>query len=303
MTTAPRPIEPTRPRAPQPAHRPPTGQAPTRDADAHDNPPTIELETKRGNGERNFRWTLILVLVALLCGGAVFVSQIHQPLAAERERLATELDGATRVRDEATAALAALTTERDALRTERDAITAERDALRSREQELAGAVAERDARIGALQAMHDQLTEQLRSEIAAGDVTVSQGEGRVAVRLADQILFAPGRAELSDRGQALLRRVATSLARMEDRLIQVEGHTDSTPLTGDALERFATNWELSTARATNVVRFLSDQCSIPGERLAAAGYSEFRPVGDNGTVRGRRMNRRIELTLIARPRA
>jgi chemotaxis protein MotB len=138
-------------------------------------------------------------------------------------------------------------------------------------------------------------------EIRRGDILIQNENGELKVKLADQILFASGEAELSPRGQAVLRRVAETLASLEDHVIEVSGHTDALPLSDRIKERFATNWELSTARATHVVRFLEDECAIPGDRLAATGYSHFRPVADNASASGRRRNRRIELTL--RPRA
>lgn len=253
------------------------------------------------NRYRTVTWSLIVVLLLVLGVGALFVQHVHQPLADALARTMGERDAANAELEVVGAERDGLRTERDALRTERDGLVAERDSLRGREQELASAVAQRDAQIGELQAMADSLSEQLREEIAAGDVTVEQANGRVQVRLADQILFAPGQAVLSERGRAVLRRVATSLARMEDRTVQVEGHTDSTPLRGAAQEEFGTNWELSAARATHVVRFLAEDGGIAGERLVAAGFGEFHPVGDNRTAQGRRRNRRIELTLIRRP--
>jgi chemotaxis protein MotB len=66
-------------------------------------------------------------------------------------------------------------------------------------------------------------------------------------------------------------------------------------------KRFPTNWELSAARATNVVRFLQDQAKLDPRRLSASGYSEFRPRGTNDTEAGRRQNRRIEILLIPIP--
>jgi chemotaxis protein MotB len=131
-------------------------------------------------------------------------------------------------------------------------------------------------------------------------VTIEGGGGRLAVRLTDQVLFPSGSAELSERGRALLTRVAATLRSIEDRNIVVEGHTDSTPLTGDSLARWGSNWELSTARATHVVRFLSESCEVPGDHLIASGRAAFEPLGDNETPRGRRLNRRIELTLVPR---
>ncbi|MCZ7679318.1 MAG: OmpA family protein [Sandaracinaceae bacterium] len=112
-------------------------------------------------------------------------------------------------------------------------------------------------------------------------------------------LFPPGASELNERGLEVLARVAQSLASLPDRVVRIEGHTDSTPLTGANAERFPTNWELSTARATSVVRFLEQQ-GIAGERLAAVGYGAHHPVADNGTAIGRRRNRRIEIVVARR---
>jgi chemotaxis protein MotB len=274
------------------------------DHDAHHNPPTLELVDReevreRGRGARKLAWALILLVLLLAGGFAAFYAKIHEPVALALADARQRATGAEHDRDAEHERAAGLERERDTLRTERDTLRTERDALRSRETELSSAVAERDARIAAMRAMQESLEEQLRGEIASGDVTIEQSDGRIAVRLADQILFAPGHAELSERGRAVIRRVSVSLARMQDRMIQVEGHTDSTPLAGEALQRFPSNWELSTARATTVVRFLSEETGLPGERLIAAGFGEFRPVADNATAAGRRRNRRIELTLAA----
>jgi len=243
-----------------------------------------------------------LLLIATIGALAAFYTQIYEPLAHHDAELATERDGLRTDRDALEERATRAESERDTARQEADAARAERDALRAREAELSGAVQERDAQIAQLSALQEALEEQLRGDIASGDVSVEQRNGRVAVRMADQVLFAPGHAELSGRGQAVLRRVATSLARLEDRVVQVEGHTDSTPLEGGPDAPFATNWELSVARATNVVRFLQDECGMPGERLVAAGLSQYRPAADNATATGRRRNRRIELTLLPMPR-
>lgn len=261
-----------------------------------------EIQEPKPRGGYGTALAIVLILLLAMGGSfALFHEVVHAPLVGETERLREETTTLEARGVELDTRVAALTTERDALITERDTVTAERDALRGRADELAGAVAARDAQLAELEAMTASLQAQLQAEITAGDVQIEERDGRLAVRLADQILFAPGQAELSARGQAVIRRVAQSLARMEGRLVQVEGHTDATPLSADAQSRFPTNWELSTARATHVVRFLQDECEIPGERLVAAGLSQFRPVGDNATMAGRRRNRRIELTLLPMP--
>jgi chemotaxis protein MotB len=84
----------------------------------------------------------------------------------------------------------------------------------------------------------------------------------------------------------------------EKKVIRVEGHTDNVPVSSRLAEKFPTNWELSTARATNVVRFLQDKVGIAPARLEAVGMSEFHPVATNKTLVGRSQNRRIEIALL-----
>lgn len=95
--------------------------------------------------------------------------------------------------------------------------------------------------------------------------------------LIDKIVFDSGEAELNDAGKEVLRQVGETLAKVPDEIIQVTGHTDNKPISRKLAERFPTNWELSVARATNVVRFLQEEVKIPGDRLVAAGMAEYRP--------------------------
>jgi chemotaxis protein MotB len=114
------------------------------------------------------------------------------------------------------------------------------------------------------------------------------------VSVGDRVLFASGQSTLNPRGEEVLGRVIAALGSLSDRRIRIEGHTDSTPVAADG--SFPTNWELSTARATTVVRFLEAQ-GVAGDRLVAVGYGPHRPVGDNRTANGRQRNRRIEIVL------
>ncbi len=219
----------------------------------------------------------------------------HDRLARERRAALTEAASARRRLAEAAAAAERARGELGTLREERDRLLAERSTL-------ASTVAERDAAIARLQAAQASLEDQMKAEIRQGDIQVRNQNGELSVELTDQILFASGDADLSPRGRAVLKRVAESLASLDDQIIQVSGHTDSTPLSARIQERYPTNWELSTTRATNVVRFLADECSVPAERLFAAGYAEHRPLASNDSASGRRRNRRIELTLRPAPR-
>jgi chemotaxis protein MotB len=87
------------------------------------------------------------------------------------------------------------------------------------------------------------------------------------------------------------------LAKVEDKAIQVSGHTDDSPPSDRLTGTFPTNWELSTARAVNVVRFLAEKASVPSKRLVAAGYGQFHPLATNANPAGRARNRRIEILL------
>jgi chemotaxis protein MotB len=118
-----------------------------------------------------------------------------------------------------------------------------------------------------------------------------------------EILFAGGSAELEPAGRAQIARVADALKEITERIpseinwvLQVDGHTDKRPI---QTAQFPSNWELSTARAISVVRFLMSQ-GIPSERLSAAGFAEFQPIDSRDDEIGWRRNRRIELKLTNR---
>jgi len=88
------------------------------------------------------------------------------------------------------------------------------------------------------------------------------------------------------------------LAKVEGRSILVSGHTDDAPPSQRLAATFPTNWELSVARAVNVVRFLGEKASVPAGRLVAAGHGDTKPIASNATPQGRARNRRIEILLI-----
>jgi chemotaxis protein MotB len=135
----------------------------------------------------------------------------------------------------------------------------------------------------------------MKDEIAKGDIQLTESGGKLRVGLVDKILFDSGEASVSKRGEGVLARLGAVLASIEDRQIQVSGHTDNTPISDKLKQQFPTNWELSVARATNVVRFLQEKAAVPAERLVASGYGEYQPIAKNQTAAGRAKNRRIEL--------
>jgi len=139
------------------------------------------------------------------------------------------------------------------------------------------------------------LLQRFRSMIESGRLRVRIVRNRMVVELPEGILFDSGRAELKESGQAILTEVAQVLAQVGEREFQIAGHTDNVPLGRRA--RFADNWELSSARAVNVSRFLVSQ-GVPANRISAAGYADTQPVSSNESEEGRAQNRRIEIVLV-----
>lgn len=146
---------------------------------------------------------------------------------------------------------------------------------------------------------HQSLEDEMRAALESRDVTISQLQGKLTVSILDRVLFDSGEADLKPAGAAVLRKVATILASHPNLKIHVIGHTDNVPIRAAARNRFPSNWELSTARATAAVRFLTENAGVDPRRLGAVGYGEFRPVADNATPEGRARNRRIAIIILS----
>lgn len=165
--------------------------------------------------------------------------------------------------------------------------------------QLEQTVAEKQKLENELKAIQADLSSKLEGQILSGNIELRRRGDELVVDVADKVLFDSGQADVTDAGKEVLAQVSQSLAQLSGYAIQVGGHTDSTRVVNKETQaRFPTNWELSTARATNVVRFLQEQGKIPGERLVASGYSQFRPAASNKTTQGRQRNRRIEIVLL-----
>jgi chemotaxis protein MotB len=147
------------------------------------------------------------------------------------------------------------------------------------------------------QQQYDALVLGLSQEVEKGQLQVRQYQNMLAVDLAEQIFFDSGRAMLKSGGKDVLKKVGEALKKYENKIIRVVGHTDNVPVAKSLQGTFPTNWELSVARATNVVRFLQE-VGIPPERMVTSGRSEYDPVAPNDTPEGRQKNRRIEIMLI-----
>ena len=143
---------------------------------------------------------------------------------------------------------------------------------------------------------YENLMQEMKGEIAQGQVAITELKGKLTVDVLDKILFASGEAEVKPEGLAVLQRVIDILKNVKDKAIRIEGHTDNVKIGGALARKYATNWELSAARAINVTRYLQKQ-GIDPALLASVAYGEYKPVADNSTSEGRAKNRRIAIIL------
>ncbi|MDR2881468.1 MAG: flagellar motor protein MotD [Azoarcus sp.] len=160
-------------------------------------------------------------------------------------------------------------------------------------QDKQGAAREQTAR--KMRDMASEIRRVLRPITGDGKVRVTEGAFGVTVEINASVLFAVGEAVLGDEANAALRAVAKVISEAEFP-VMVEGHTDSVPI---HTHRFPSNWELSSARASSVVRLFIENGVSPG-RLTAAGYADQRAIADNETEEGRARNRRVAIMLESR---
>jgi chemotaxis protein MotB len=171
-----------------------------------------------------------------------------------------------------------------------DQLAAAQDALAARDAARAAIAADQ----AALQSTEDTLAERLQAAGVADEVNLRvERRGLIVTIVTDQVLFQPGSDTVLGAGQGILTTVAGALAELPNP-ISVEGHTDDVPI---STSRFASNWELSTARATSVLRLLETSAGLDPERLSAAGYADTKPIADNATPQGRAANRRVEVVV------
>lgn len=177
----------------------------------------------------------------------------------------------------------------DQLLASKGALSTSLEQARARLEELRRAQLAAEARA----ALFRDLALRLRRMVDAGELEIALRNGRMVLVLPTDVLFDSGRASVGPRGKEALSQVATALATVKDRRFQVAGHTDNDPI---RYSGFESNWELSTARALQVMKLMTEN-GVKPEALSAAGYGEFDPVVGNDTPEHKAKNRRIEIVL------
>lgn len=180
-------------------------------------------------------------------------------------------------------------------------IEKEREQLRQEQSRLAATLdqerAAKEEEIKRLTRTQEELSKSLQDEISKGNITIQQVRDRLTINMVDRVLFDSGQAQVKPAGVKVLKQVADVLNKITDKQIRIEGHTDNVPISSKLQGRFKTNWELSTARATTVVRYLIDHGGVDRQYLSAVGYADTHPLASDDSEEGRATNRRIEIVL------
>ncbi len=141
----------------------------------------------------------------------------------------------------------------------------------------------------------DELIQELNTKLAENSsVKLVKDERGLIVRMNDSILFDEGSAIIKKNASNTLNEIINVLTTVDNKIL-VEGHTDSTPINTNT---YPSNWELSTARATNIIGYIIRTGKIPPQRLSAAGYGEYMPIADNTSSGGRLLNRRVDIIIL-----
>ena len=146
-----------------------------------------------------------------------------------------------------------------------------------------------------------QRSEKLNADLEAAlaeyqkkeQVLLEKIDDKSVITVSDAMMFQSGGVQLTEKAKEILDKIGDVLTRYPDREIRIGGHTDNVGIGLEFQEKFKTNWELSTARATSVLHYMQPKYNIAPERIAAVGYGEYRPVADNSTPEGRSKNRRV----------
>ena len=179
--------------------------------------------------------------------------------------------------------------------------------LREGQAEIKRLKDERDQAARQAQAMRveeetfQELNRRLKAEIKTDKIEIRQLKDRLSMSVANEILFREGHWEIHEKGKAVLNKVVPVLRSLKDKRIEVQGFTDNLPISPSLKKRFPSNWELSSARASTVVRYLQDH-GVDPRILEACGFSEYQPAASNSTREGRAKNRRVEIVIVAKGR-
>lgn len=147
-------------------------------------------------------------------------------------------------------------------------------------------------------AENEKIKREFQNYVVKSQIEIREAQKGLVISFIDKVLFDSGRAVIKPQAHPALEKVAQIIKDYPNRPVLIEGHTDNVPIGPRLKSRYQTNWELSTARAVAILRYLIEKHSLPPKQLAAAGYSKYHPVASNKTEEGRQKNRRVEVVIM-----
>ena len=235
---------------------------------------------------RHLRFSIVVLVAGLLVSGCVSTGKFKKMEEGKNQEI-------TALKQEKTT----LEQQKGELESQKTALENDIAALKRQNSSLEQEKASLTANSQQTQKQYEELVKGLSKEVEKGELQVKQYKNMLSVDLAEQIFFDSGKATLKKGGKTVLKKVGDALKGYENKIIRVVGHTDNVPVAKSLRKTFPSNWDLSVARATNVVRYLQE-VGVPPERMVAAGRAEYDPVASNDTPAGRQKNRRIEIMLL-----
>jgi chemotaxis protein MotB len=243
-----------------------------------------------------------LALVAACASGCVTRgkhNRIVGALESERSQLSTRVADLERSNTALGGERLKLLDEMEDLRMAREGLATDVAQLEKTRDLLSSHLREREAQVAELSKLsgnYEQLVKDLESEVASGQIQITQLREGLRLNLAQDILFRSGSTTLEPYGVKLLMKVSSQLSKFPQQ-VEVQGHSDDVPLSKSLAQRWGSNWELAAARAAQVVRLFEAE-GVDPSRLRAVSYGPHNPVADNDSPDGRARNRRIEIRLI-----
>lgn len=220
---------------------------------------------------------------------------IAEELSLAKSNIEKETAASRKDREEQAAQVALLREALEAKEKEKESLSGEIEKLKAKSGEIS---TEKELELQKVKGAYEALVREMKQEIDKGDIKITQAIDRLSVNLVEKILFDSGESRLKPEGLKIIKRVGDILKGISDKQIRVEGHTDNVQIGARIRDKYPSNWELSTARATNVVRYLQDKVGIKPKQLSAAGFADSKPVATNETQEGKAQNRRIEIVLL-----
>jgi chemotaxis protein MotB len=247
--------------------------------------------------KRNIQLLVSIFVMSLFCSGCLVAESKYIKKSEEADSLTQQLATVTTQRDDLDKVLKSKTDDLSKTVAESRTKIADLEAENTKLKDNVAQLMQKSQEVEKTSNTYKNLVQEMKGEIAQGQVTITELKGKLTMDVVDKILFDSGESAVKKEGLDVLHRVVEILKTVKDKNIRIEGHTDNVKITTKLAKIYPTNWELSAARAINVSKYLQQQ-GIDPKILSATAFGEYQPLADNSTAEGRAKNRRIAIILL-----